>query len=407
MQFRYLAATPANERRAGLIEAETSQKALQDLHRRGLIVVRLDRPTVAATVWAALNKDIALRAPISRRDLVSLTQEWAGLIAAGVTVEESLGFLVTTSRPQVQRILTHVQDQVKGGSSLYEALSHHPTCFPVQYRTLIRAGEAAGSLGDTFQRLADGMLAQHGAKEEIRNALLYPAFLLVTAAVGISTLLIVVVPNLENLFGGRSQATLPLMTRAVISASHLLRDYGAAILFVLVTLLGVLVAAIRTRTGRTAIDKLLLRLPIVGQLVQSVETGRFTRSLGALLSGGVPVTQAIPLASGTVTNCVIRRDLNKAHQAVVTGTSIGDAIAAGKIIPSDVIGLILMGERTGRLDSALGRAAALYEGRATRKLKAITAILTPALTIGFGLVAGIIIYAMLSTILSINDLAGS
>jgi len=407
MQFKYLAATPANERKVGLIEAETQQKAIQDLHRRGLVVVSLECPTAAASIWAALNRDISLRAPISRRELLTLSQEWAGLVAAGVSVEESLGFLVSSSGPKARKILAQVKDRVKGGASLYDALSQHPACFPAEYRTLIGAGEEAGSLSDALQRLADDMVAQHGVWEDIRNALLYPAFLLVTAIAGISTLLIVVVPNLESLFGARSQTALPAMTRMVIAVSHFLREYGLAVLLLFSGLLVALVALSRTSSGRTALDRLLLRGPIFGPLVQAIETARFTRSLGTLLKGGVPVAQALPLASRTVVNRVMRRNFDEALHLVITGTSLGDAIAVRRIVPADAIGLIRMGERTGRLDTALIRAASLYEGRATRKLKALTSVLTPVLTIGFGLVAGITIYAMLSTILSINDLAGS
>jgi type II secretory pathway component PulF len=246
---------------------------------------------------------------------------------------------------------------------------------------------------------------QRRTREEVRNALLYPAFLMVTAIAGITTLLTVVVPNLENLFGSRSRDTLPAATRIVIATSHLLRDNGLVLALGLIVLMMALVAVAGSPVGKTFVNRLLLKTPIFGSLLQIIETGRFTRSLSALLAGSVAVARAMPLAVRTVSNGAMRHALQTAHERIMTGAPVGEAIAASGVLPADAIGLIRMGERTGRLDAALERIASLYEGRAARKLKALTTVLTPVLTIGFGLVAGVIIYAMLSTILSINDLA--
>ncbi len=269
----------------------------------------------------------------------------------------------------------------------------------------MQAGEASGSLGPSLRRLADDLTARRVVVEEIRNALLYPAFLLITAVVGISILLLVVVPNLENLFGARSREALPVVTQVVIAVSHGLRDFGLFLLMIAGLALAILMAAARTSKGRSTIHQTALRLPIMGSLVQAIETGRFARAFSSLLAGGVAMAQAMPLAVQTLHNDAMRRGLERAHGHVLTGVSLGDAIAASRVLPGDALGLVRMGERTGTLDRALGRAAALYEGRAARRLKALTTVLTPVLTIGFGLLAGVIIYAMVSTILSINDLA--
>lgn len=407
MRFRYLAASLTNDSRSGLIEADSPGEALQILQREGLIVVRLEAESPLSAIWARLNQDISLKAPISRSELAALSQEWAGLVGAGITLEESLGFLISTSKPSPRRVLTEVREAVKGGASLYDALSQHPGCFPITFRTLIQAGEIAGTLDDALQRLAEDLIAQRAIREEARNALLYPAFLLTTASIGIATLLVVVVPNLENLFGSRRLETLPWMTQTVITLSHVVRDHGLLILLTLTGIVLTTIAGCRTTVGRLVIDRILLRTPVIGAIIRAVETGRFARSLGALLKGGVPVPRAMPLAAATVFNSTIARGLHQAHERIMAGASMGDAIAAEAVLPDDMIGLIRMGERTGRLDSALDRGAAMYEGRAARKLKAFTTVLTPTLTILFGLIAGIIIYAMLSTILSINDLAGA
>lgn len=407
MKFRYMAATSANERRTGWIEASSVHGAAGELRSKGLVVIRIEKTSLAAQVWESLNREIHLRPAISPRDLASLSQEWAGLLEAGIGVEEALSIVLASVRPSAAKVLSGIREEVLKGSTLHAALARYPECFPATYITLIQAGEASGSLGATLRRLADDLSMQRGVMEDIRNALLYPAFLLLTAIIGISTLLVVVVPNLEDLFGEQGLETLPFGTRFIISASRVLREQGLGFAGAagILGLVGIVLS--RTQAGRLWIHKLLLRAPLVGTLIQSIETGRLARSFGALLKGGVSVPVAMPLAVSTVSNLAIRIKLQQAYESIITGAAIGDAIAKAETLPRDAIGLIRMGERTGQLDLALERAALLYEGRATRRLKALTTLLTPSLTILFGLLAGGIIYAMLSAILSINDLAVS
>ncbi|WP_445504911.1 type II secretion system F family protein [Microvirga sp. G4-2] len=381
------------------------QEAAGELRNKGLLVIRLEETSIAAQIWASLNREIQLRPAVSSRDLASLSQEWAGLLEAGISVEEALSIVMVSRRPSAAKVLSGVRDEVIKGSSLHVALARFPDCFPTTYVTLIQAGEAAGALGSTLKRLADDLSMQRGVMEDVRNALLYPGFLLVTAIVGISTLLVAIVPNLEDLLGEQGLDTLPVTTRLIITASHALREHGLSALGVVGVLALSLTVIARTEIGRLSLHRLLLQMPLIGALIQAVETGRFARSFSALLKGGVSVPIAMPLAVKTISSLAIRLKLERAYDGILTGTSIGDAIAKVAILPRDAIGLIRMGERTGQLDLALERTAMLYEGRATRRLKALTTLMTPSLTIAFGLVAGGIIYAMLSAILSINDLA--
>ncbi|MGO4389322.1 type II secretion system F family protein [Microvirga sp. 2YAF29] len=405
MRFRYLAATAANERSSGWIDASSDQDAAAELRAKGLFVIRIRKTSRLAALWAFLNQDVSVRSPLTAPQLAATTQEWAGLLEAGISVEESLSLLIETARAPARAVLERVREDVKEGLALYEALARHPRCFPATYVSLVQAGETSGSLSSTLVRLADDLAAQRGVMEDIRNALLYPAFLLVTAFIGITTLLVVVVPNLEGLLGPRSYDTLPAATHMVIAISHALREDGLVLLLALFILTAGLTAFAQTDKGRFRLHGLLLRLPVLGPLVRTIETARFTRIFGAMLKGGVTVPRGMPLAIQAVSNRAMRQRLGEAHEAILIGAGIGDAIARSETIPPDAIGLIRMGERTGQLDAALSRTATLYEGRAARRLKALTTILTPVLTIGFGLLAGLIIYAMLSTILSINDLA--
>ncbi|WP_112664635.1 type II secretion system F family protein [Microvirga flavescens] len=405
--FRYVAATGRNEIRDGIIEAGTVQEALAVLRGRGLYVIRIGKPTRLSSLWNILNQDVTLGPQVRSAELARLSQEWAGLVEAGLPLEESLALLDHTSRSSTRRVLATIREAVKAGMALHEALSRFPGSFPPVYRALVQAGEVAGNLGPTLRRLGDDLIARRAIAEEIRNALLYPLFLLVTATAGIMVLLLVVVPTLESLIGEGGDERLPAVTRLVLAISHILRDYGVVLTTATVVSTIVVSLLILTPTGRTRLDAFILKTPLLGSLIKIIETGRFARTFGALLTGGVAVSPAMRIALETVTNRQIRAGLGLAHESVVSGAAIADAIAASVVFSEDAIGLIRVGERTGRLAEALERMASFYEARATRKLKALTAMLTPVMTIVFGALAGVIVYAMLSTILGINELASS
>jgi general secretion pathway protein F len=403
--FRFLAATAANETHAGVIEAETAQDALSVLHARGLYVIRIGQPTRLGSLWTALNRDIALRPPLRPAELARLSQEWAGFVEAEISVEESLALVGRASKPRVGKVLSSVRDAVKAGMALHEALDRVPGAFPPVYRALIQAGEAAGHLGPTLRRLGDDLTARRALTEEVRNALLYPLFLLITATAGILVLLLVVVPNLETLIGPEGEERLPGMTRLVLAVSHLLRDHGALLMGLVAASSVAASLLLLTSAGRERLDSVVLKVPVIGPLVRTIETGRFVRTFGALLAGGVTVSTAMLISLEAVANRRMRAHLRTAHRSIISGTAIGDAVAAGAL-GEDAVGLIRVGERTGRLAQTLERAAVLHEARATRQLKALTVMLTPLMTISFGAAAGVIVYAMLSTILGINELAG-
>jgi type II secretory pathway component PulF len=405
-RFRFVGVTAGNERQEGVLEADAVSDAAASLRRRGLFVVRVEPESQKRSLWATLNRDVALSSPIPRRALVSLTLEWAGLLEAGVTLDEALALSASGKRAAgVLKTVRSIREAVKGGASLHEALKSHPRCFPPVYVALVQAGEAAGALGPALRRLAKDLEAGQEFSEKIRGALLYPIFLVVTATGAIVVLLTVVVPNLEELVTERGADTLPFATKAVIAVSHALRDFGliSAAAMLVAVLVGAI--AVRTEAVRRRLDRLLLRLPVMGSLVRASNAGRYLRTLSALVGGGVALPRALPLAVPALSNTALAADIDAAHQKVLVGAAFGDALAASGALPDDALVLARMGERTGKLADALGHAASLMETGVRRRMEAIATLIGPMLTVGFGLVAGVIVYAMLSTILGINELA--
>ncbi|MGN7127628.1 type II secretion system F family protein [Methylorubrum thiocyanatum] len=404
-EFRFIAATAANERREGLLEAGGVSEAAAELSRRGLLVIRITPRARHGSLWALLNQDVAFTAPISARERVSLTLEWANLLEAGVPLDEMLMLSATgVRRKGVRTIVTAIREAVKGGASLHEALKAHSRCFSPIYVALVQAGEAAGALGPALSRLARDLEAGQDFSARIRGALLYPAFLVVTATGAIVVLLTVVVPSLEAMVTERGSEALPFATRAVIATSHGLRDYGMPVAFVAVMAILGAVALFRLPSARRRFDRFVLGLPGLGSLARTADAGRYLRTLSALVAGGVALPRALPLAVPALRNRALAAALETAHAKVLVGAALGDALSESRTLPSDALVLARLGERTGRLAEALGHAAILLEKRLRLRLEAIATLIGPMLTLGFGLVAGLIVYAMLSTILGINEL---
>jgi general secretion pathway protein F len=405
-RFRFVAVTASNERQEGVLEATAVDDAAEALVRRGLFVIDVSPESSSRLLWATLNRDVTFASPLSARRLAALTLEWAGLLEAGVSLDETLALSSGPGRPKsLVSIVRAIREAVKGGAALNQALREHRRVFPPVYVALVQAGEAAGELGPVLRRLASDLEARQDFVEKIRSALLYPAFLVVTAGGAIVVLLTVVVPNLESLVTERASDTLPFATRAVIWVSHALRDSGPIAAFAVAVAIVIAVFAARTRTMHRRLDRALLALPVAGSLTRSSDAARYLRTLSALVGGGIALPRALPLALPSLNNSALSTDVERAHQRVLVGASLGDALAESDALPADALALARMGERTGKLAEALGHAASLLETSVRRRLETIAALIGPALTVVFGLIAGLIVYAMLSTILGINELA--
>lgn len=404
-RFRFAAVDADNARHDGVVEAASAEAVARLLAGEGKLATRIAPERTASSLWALLTRDIALGPPIRPRELVSLTQEWAGLLTAGIALHEALTLSAEGARREpVRRVVAAVADLVRTGATFHDALDQQGT-FPASYLAIVGAGEASGDLGPTMGRLAEDLERARDFRERISGALVYPACLTVTAFAAILALLVVVVPNLEALVEAEPGRSLPTATAAVVATSRFLRAFGPALAALAAGLALAAVLARRLAPGRRAIDRAVLGLPGLGPILVAIDLGRYCRALSALLAGGVSLARALPLAERTIENRALLADFAEAHRRVLHGTGLAEAASAGGRLPPDVAVLVRMGERTGRLAETLGNAAGLLEKRVRRRLEAITTAIGPALTVGFGLVAGLIIYAMLSAILEMNEAA--
>lgn len=403
-RFRFRSITANNRHRRGIVEADGPDTVVHLLTTQGETPVEVTPAGRLAVVWDWLNRDLSETRGLARGEVLSLTREWASLLAAGIRLHDVLALSAEGARrPASRRVATRLAEAVRGGTAFADALAAEKG-FGGVHVALVRAGEASGSLADAMQRLAGDLDERSRLAGRLRNALIYPAFLSLTAGGAILVLLTVVVPGLKGL-GGGDPADLPAITTMVFAVSDLLTRHGTAIALLCAALLILSGAAIASHAGRRQIDRLLVTLPMAGPVIRSLETGRYCATLSALLDGGVPLARALPLAAGALGNRHLRRAIDRAHGRVLDGMLLGDAVAEERDLPADTVVMIRTGERTGRLGLALGQAAALLDTRARGRLEALSVLIGPSLTLIFGGIAGLIVYAMLSTILAVNDLA--
>src|SRR5215468_1225010 len=342
---------------------------------------------------------------IARRDVLAFTQQLATLIEAGMPLDRALaiqGELASSAR--LRAIVADVLQRVRGGSSLADALDmHHPRPFSRLYVNMVRAGEKGGALEVTLRRLAEFLEESGEFRDAIASALIYPALLAAVGTAAVIFLLSFVVPRFAAIFSD-VQAALPLPTLILLRVSEAIQHQGW--LLGLLGLAGVVALrlALATPAGRLRADRLLLSLPIVGEVIVKIEMARFSRILGTLLRGGVALVSALAVVTELLGNRVLARAVAALGDGVRRGAGLAQPMADAAIFPRLAVHMVRVGEETGRLEDTLLRVAATYEADSRKVLKRLIALAEPCVILVMGLVVGFIVVAMLLAILSITDL---
>jgi general secretion pathway protein F len=378
----------------GEMEAESERAVVTRLQNNGLMPLRA-RPAGSVSVRDLLSMDLMpKRRGLSQKQLALLTRELATLMQAGLELEKALEILVSLAENEsVGRIAGAVLDDVRGGSALADALSQHPDSFPRLYINMVRAGEAGATLDAVFERLA-GYLEQ----------MIYPAVLVGMAVISVFVLIGFVLPRFKLLFEGAG-AKLPLATRIVMTVGDALESYGWLLALALLAAWLAMRVTLRTETGRLRWDGRLLGMPMLGGILYRLETARFTRPLGTLLTNGVPMLDALSIAGETIGNSAFRRGLAGLGPAVGAGRRLSDEVDAVDGFPLLGARLLRVGEETGQLEPMLMKIADIYDQEVQQTLHRALALFTPALTIVLGLLIAGIISSILLAILSINEIA--
>jgi general secretion pathway protein F len=403
--FRWSAVNPGGDVARGVMEAPDQATVVERLQRQGQVVLRAD-PADARRGWADLLQ-IELRRSrgLDKTTLGEITRELAIMLAAGQDLDRALRFVVDNTRNARARvILGSVRDKVRSGSSLAAALAAEPRSFSKLYVGVVRAGEAGGTLPTTLDRLATLLERERSLSANLRSAMIYPA-LLVTAAVGsIFLLLDYVLPQFTPIFE-QAGAELPAATRVLMTLGTVV---GTAAPWLLLTLLaGALVARelLARPTYRLKFDRMLLHLPVAGGLLRETLAARFTRTLGSLLQNGVPLIPALGIARDALGNLAAAAAVDAAAVGAKGGAGLARPLAAAGLFPARTIHLLQLGEEAAQLASMSLKAAEIHDEQARLMVQRLVALAVPTITIVMGLAVAGIISALLTAMLSLNDLA--
>ena len=305
----------------------------------------------------------------------------------------------------LREVFAQVAADVEGGDRLSDALLHHPRCFPTFYVNMVRAGELGGILDEILRRLADLMEKQQRIRERVKSALMYPAFVMFAAVSILTILMAFVVPTFIGMFAELGSA-LPLPTRILVWMCNLIRGWWWLVILALGGVVTSVQAAIRTPVGKRQLDRLLLRLPVVGSLIHRLAISRFARTFGTLLTSGVPILEALTTVRATVSNVVIDDALQDVERSLKAGESLARPLELSGAFPPLVSRMVALGEETGQLDRMLVQLADSYEEEVEIQLGGLTQLLEPLLIVGVGAIVGFIVIAMFLPLLSLTKILG-
>ena len=401
--FRYRAVSVDGEMISGEMDGRSAESVVVRLQALGHYPVET-RPAESASAVGWLHRDV-FGSSIRSRDVAFLAQELAALLRASLPLDQALAILVDVSENGALRnVVQDVQRKVQGGASLADALAAHPKVFSRLFVSMARAGEASGSLDKTLEGLSQFLAKSQAIRDSVKSALTYPAILLAVAVISIVVIATIVLPAFEPLFQ-ESGADPPILTRLVLAFGAAVRDYGWALVGGIGLALILLRQALKRPNAQLWWHQLLLAVPLIGDLVLKLETARFGRVLGTLLSSGVPLLTALTLTKNTLQNRRIAVAVDDVSARVKEGEGLTTQLSRSEVFPRLAVHLVRVGEETGRLEDMLVNVADIYERGFQRSVDRVLALLVPLTTIGLGGFVAAIIASVMTAVLSINQLA--
>jgi general secretion pathway protein F len=399
--FDYSAVDVSGRTVAGVLTAPDEAAAQKALARRRLMPLSLSRASGAA---ATAERTPRRSRKLSSRTLALTTRQLATLITVAPVDEALRTLMLQAERPDVRAVLSGVHAGVVEGQRLSEAMARQGAAFPPLYRATVAAGEASGALGPILERLAEGLERDQQVRGKVITALVYPAVLALVALGVVTALMVFVVPKVVDQFDSMNQ-TLPLLTRAVIGVSDLMRNWGWLIALLLAGGIGGFVVGMRNPGFRLAVDRRILRLPVVGRLTRDLHGARMARTLSTMITAGLPVLEGLTITARTVSNRALRAATEMMADAVREGGGLSAAMRRADVFPPILVHMTASGEASGRLEPMMERAADYLE----REFSAFTAVmlsfLEPAIIVVMGGVVALIVLSILLPILQINTLA--
>src|SRR5437868_7270135 len=332
---------------------------------------------------------------ISRADIILFTRQLATFVGAGVPMTRALGTIAQEASPLFKRVILAVLDDLERGQNLSEALVRHPKVFPALYIDLIRVAELTGNLEATLAQLAGYLRRDLNTLRRVRTAMIYPAVILVVAAGVVLILVFFALPAFTRIFA-EFKVQLPLTTRILIGTVDAIRNWAVVIGGVIVALTGGIVVALRTERGVYLKDRLSIKVPILGPIVLSAVLNRFARTLAMVLKAGVPLGQTFDAVIASTGNTVFQRGLTTVRDQMTGGEGFAGPLIRTRLFPPMLTQMVRVGEETGTLDTYLEQAANFYEEELDYRIRTMTSLIEPVMTVAVGLVVGFIAVSLIS-----------
>jgi len=399
--FSYKAVTSEGEVIKGLLEEATKEAAIEKIHSLGQIPIRVSSSDSAIQS----TKLFSFKKKLSSEQIAIFTRELSSLLKAGMPLDRALATIISLAEEKspLSKTLTQVQDNVRNGASLASALEMQDNTFSTLYVSLVRAGEAGGALDLVLERLSEHLERSKEINDTLISAFIYPAILLFVAMLSIFILLAYVIPQFSELFEGMG-ASLPLATQIVMLAGDTLQNYGWVGLLAILAAWWWMRRQLLNPQGRYRWHARFMKLPVIGDLITKVEVARFSRTLGTLLSNGVPLLKAITIVKDVVGNQVISEGIGTVVNSLKAGKRLAEPLSEHTTFPPFAIHMIQVGEESGNLEGMLVQVADIFDKEVSVSVKRALALLEPILILTLGLLIAGIVMSILVAILGVNQL---
>jgi type IV pilus assembly protein PilC len=397
--FTFSARTVTGEMQSGEVDLRNKDEVAGFLRRQRLIPLKIEEKQASLQIPG-------LGGGISTRDTVIFTRQFATMINAGLPLVQSLDILARQSENKVLRkVIEEVLYDVESGQTLADAMRRHEKAFPELYVNMVAAGEAGGILDIILLRLAVFLEKADALRRKIKGAMIYPSVILMVAAAAVAVLLIFVIPTFQTMFASAG-IELPGPTQFVIFLSETLQAYWYLMVIAIAMVVIGIQRVYKTPAGQLALDRLLLRLPILGPLQRKAAIARFTRTLGTLVSSGVSILDGLEITAKTSGNRVLHDAIMASRASIAGGETISEPLKKSGVFPPMVVSMINVGEQTGGLDEMLTKIADFYDEEVDAAVEALLAAMEPVMIVFLGVIVGGMIVAMYLPIFDMMNAVG-
>ncbi|WP_340116988.1 type II secretion system F family protein [Pelagibius sp. 7325] len=387
----------------GETEVDSAQLLKRQLQTEGCLLLSVER---SGGPFAFLQRDLFGRAGPNAKEFDLLIQQLTALLVAGLSADRALEVaLAVNGSGRTADTLRGLQAALHGGSGLAEAMATAGPPFDASLVAMVRAGEEAGALPTVLTRVSEGLSRRRALNDQLRSAMIYPAALVLLSVASVIVLVTAVLPEFRPLFEMSGQ-DMPLMARILLGAGDLVSAWWWLGLTCIATGILLLGQGLRMRGPRLGLHRLVLRMPVLGTIIANVETARLSRTLATLLHNGVPLLRALGIARETLGNAAYAEAVAAAAAGLKHGRGLADPLQTSTLVPPLLAHMVRVGEETGKLPDMLSKVADLFEGEVKTATERLVALLVPTVTLVMGIVVAGIITTILTTMLSVNDLAG-